>query len=112
MRRPTRNSWRETAAAVVEELFPSVEVADWDALLDLRGKLLLETDGKELIDEFLRCKQDLEQDHYLPFYRLRRILAAHLRLEGMPGLELRELLRRERLPRTFFRLESRLVETA
>lgn len=107
-----RNIWRITAAAVVEELFPVVSRANWDALLDLRGTLLTETDGKAVIDEFLRCKQELEADHYLPFYRLRRILSAHLRLEGMPGCELRELLRRKRLPQAFFLKESRLVEAA
>jgi hypothetical protein len=73
-------SWRWQAARVVEELFPATGPGEWDRLLELRQQLL---DGREwavVVDCFLRCRQRLEKDHYLPLYRLRRLLEGHLRL--------------------------------
>lgn len=90
---PLRATWRATAAAVVEELFPCTGHAAWDGLLDLRGKLLHGGSCEEVLEAFAACRRALEDDHYLPFYRLRRLLAGHLRLEGETGVTLESLLR-------------------
>ncbi len=74
--------WREQAARIVEELFPSTSVDVWDQLLDLRQYLLRGDDWNGALDSFLSCRERLEADHYLPFYRLRRLLTASLRLES------------------------------
>jgi hypothetical protein len=93
-------SWREQAARIVEELFPVTATDAWNALLDLRGQLLGGADWNHTLDLFLACRERLESDHYLPFYRLRRLLTASLRLEtGVDGVRgetssLGELLRR------------------
>lgn len=73
--------WRESAARIVEELFPVTPATRWDDLLDLRGLLLHGSDWSAVLDRFQICRHELEEDHYLPFYRLRRLLSAHLRLE-------------------------------
>jgi hypothetical protein len=86
-------TWRASAARVVEELFPRTGPAAWDGLLDLRGRLLHGGSCEEVLEEFAACRQHLEEDHYLPFYRLRRLLAAHLRLEGEHSVTLESLLR-------------------
>lgn len=93
-------SWRAQAARIVEELFRSTPAPEWDALLDLRGSLLHETDCNHMLDLFLACRERLEADHYLPFYRLRRLLTASLRLDtGFAGAadaaSLTELLHRK-----------------
>jgi hypothetical protein len=85
--------WRATAAAVVEELFPVSAQSAWDDLLDLRMKLLHERDWAEVLETFLTCRRQLEEDHYLPFYRLRRILVSHLQLEN-DGISLARLMRK------------------
>jgi hypothetical protein len=74
--------WREQAARIVEELFRATPADAWDALLDLRTALLSGSDWNRTLDLFLACRERLEADHYLPFYRLRRLLAASLRLEA------------------------------
>jgi hypothetical protein len=84
----------------VEELFQSTPAEHWDSLIDLRRRLLGGTDCAEILDAFFVCRRRLEADHYLPFYRLRNLLAASLRLEfgsEVEGVEirpLRELLQR------------------
>jgi hypothetical protein len=82
---PTRpaatRSWRRAAAAIVEELFPSTDPCEWNALLDLRTALLMGNDWSETLDLFLAARVRLEAANYLPFYRLRRLLAGSLRLE-------------------------------
>jgi hypothetical protein len=81
-------TWREQAARIVEELFPATPSAAWNDLLDLRGELLRGADWNRTLDLFLACRERLEADHYLPFYRLRRLLTASLRLEiGVQGTE-------------------------
>ncbi len=65
----------------MEELFSATPADTWNALLDLRGQLLSGTDWNHTLDLFLTCRERLEADHYLPFYRLRRLLTASLRLE-------------------------------
>lgn len=92
-------SWRHQAARIVEELFQVTPPGAWNDLLDLRQLLMHGTDWNRALDAFLGCRERLEADHYLPFYRLRRLLTASLRLEA--GAETRtecgslaELLRR------------------
>jgi hypothetical protein len=83
-----RRRWRIQAAAVIEELFARTAPAHWDMLLDLRGAILRGEDWESALDLFLRCKARMENDNYLPFYRLRRLLAASLRFEssGLNGV--------------------------
>ncbi len=78
--RETR-SWRRAAAAIVEELFLNTDPCEWNELLDLRTALLTGTDWSETLNLFLAVRVRLEAAHYLPFYRLRRLLASSLRLE-------------------------------
>jgi hypothetical protein len=90
---PAAPSWHEQAARIVEELFPATAPDAWNALLDLRGELLRGADWNLTLDLFLACRERLEADHYLPFYRLRRLLTASLRLEtGSETAPLAELL--------------------
>lgn len=78
--------WRVQAARIVEELFPDVATEQWNLLIDLRQGLLLGEKWEEVLDEFQLCRDALEEDHYLVFYRLRRMLESHLRLEvTVPG---------------------------
>jgi len=80
--------WRRDAARIVEELFHATPSSSWDSLLELRQLLLSGSDWARALDVFLSCREHLEADHYLPFYRLRRLLAASLRLEaGLSGLD-------------------------
>jgi hypothetical protein len=78
-------AWREQAARVVEELFPVTPADAWNGLLDLRGELLRGADWNHTLDLFLACRERLEADHYLPFYRLRRLLTASLQLDTGTG---------------------------
>ena len=68
-------------------------------LLDLREHLLRGDDWEETLDLFLACRQRLEAEHYLPFYRLRRLIANSLKLEAGTSraqvAPLREILRRK-----------------
>lgn len=75
-------SWRRDAARIVEELFSVTDSAHWDMLLDLRHHFLKGEDWNKTLDLFLECRRLLEADHYLPFYRLRRLLTGSLRLEA------------------------------
>ena len=77
-----RRRWRTQAAAVIEELFANTPPARWDMLLDLRSAILRGEDWEHALDLFLSCKARMEADNYLPFYRLRRLLAASLRFES------------------------------
>jgi hypothetical protein len=72
--------WRRQAARVVEELFAVTGPGEWDGLLELRRLVLTGGDWEEVLDFFLVCRERWERDHYLPFYRLRRLLEGHLRL--------------------------------
>ena len=94
-----QKSWRNDAARIVEDLFRCTPSNTWDMLLDLRKHLLEGDDWNEALDLFLSCRQRLEAEHYLPFYRLRRLLAESLRLEAGQGqahvTPLREVLRRK-----------------
>jgi hypothetical protein len=65
----------------------------------LRQHLLNGHDWNETLNLFLLCRERLEAEQYLPFYRLRRLLAESLRLEAScdhsPVVSLREVLRRK-----------------
>ncbi len=74
-------TWRQDALAIIERLFAETAPARWDDLLDLRGAILSGADWTRTLDLFQLCRDRLEADHYLPFYRLRRLLATSLRLE-------------------------------
>ncbi len=88
-----RKSWRQDAACIVEELFPVTPAACWDMLLDLRQNLLAGTDWNKTLDMFLACRERLEAEQYLPFYRLRRLLAESLHLEaGARPTSLKQIL--------------------
>ena len=82
---PVRKSWKQDAAAIVEELFRVTPANRWDMLLDLRQHLLAGQDWNQTLDIFLACREGLEAEHYLPFYRLRRLLTESLRLETGSG---------------------------
>ncbi len=73
--------WRQEAARIVEELLRSTNPDRWNVLLDLREQLLLGNDWEVTLDCFLRCREVLEADHYLPFYRLRKLISSSLELE-------------------------------
>lgn len=93
-------TWREDAARIVEGLFAGASAEVWDLLLDLREGLLRGHDWNRTLDLFLACRERLEADQYLPFYRLRRLLAGSLRLAVVCGADeaevasLTEVLRR------------------
>jgi hypothetical protein len=95
----TQKSWRSDAARIVEDLFRCTPTESWNMLLDLRGHLLEGDDWDETLDLFLASREKLEAEQYLPFYRLRRLLADSLRLEAGRSqahvAPLREVLRRK-----------------
>lgn len=98
----TKAHWRLQAAQIVAELFPVVGSEHWDDLLELHQGLLHGADWNKTLDLFLHCRQILEADNYVPFFRLRRLLDASLRLQatfqggsiGMKSLSLGKLLRK------------------
>ena len=95
----TQKSWRTDAARIVEDLFRCTPSEAWNMLLDLREHLLQGDDWEETLDLFLGCRERLEAEHYLPFYRLRRLVANSLTLEAGTSqahvAPLREILRRK-----------------
>ncbi len=92
-----KKSWRNDAAQIVEDLFRCTPTDTWNMLLDLREHLLDGDDWNETLDLFLSCRERMESEQYLPFYRLRRLLAESLRLEAGRNqahvASLREVLR-------------------
>ncbi len=62
------------AVRIVESLFRVTPATCWDLLLDLRQALLEGWDASRMQPLFQRCRRELEEDHYLLFYRLRRLL--------------------------------------
>jgi len=94
-------SWRRDAAAIVEDLFRQTPAAHWNLLLDLRENLLSGRDWNRTLDIFLACRERLEDAQYLPFYRLRRLLANSLELEAGSSRDqayvssLKQILRRK-----------------
>jgi hypothetical protein len=78
----SKKHWKNDAARIVEELFPVTDREYWDDLLELRSLLLTGENWGRALDVFLECRYRMEADHYLPFYRLRTLLAGALRLEA------------------------------
>ncbi len=98
--RGNKPGWRRAAAQIVEQLFEECPRDSWDELLDLWGLLLSGEDWEQALNLFLNCRSRLEADHYLPFYRLRILIAGSLRLESAGkcgGPDLMSLLRRKHL---------------
>lgn len=83
----SQKSWRHDAVRIVEELFPAAPTDHWNLLIDLRAGLLDGKDWGSTLDVFLACRERLEEEQYLPFYRLRRLLTESLRLEAGWGKE-------------------------
>ena len=77
--------WRIQAAQIVADLFPVTSTEVWNQLLDFRSELLHGKELEKLLNLFLECRHQLEADHYLPFYRLRRLLESSLRLDATFG---------------------------
>jgi len=117
--------WREQAASIVEELFALFSEEHWNDLLDLRQGLLEGQNWESVLDHFLLCRRKLEIEAYLPFYRLRNLLAASLTLEGavewegLPSAPLEILFRRRhrsvqdwkrQLEREWFELSADLCQ--
>lgn len=82
-----QKSWRQDAVRIVEELFAGTPKDSWNLLLDLRDGLKSGEKWDWTLDVFLCCRERLEAEHYLPFYRLRRLLTESLRLEAARGGE-------------------------
>ena len=74
--------WRRDAARLAAELLCVVSPAAADEVLDLRTALL---DGAvsahEVLKAFFAARNRLEKEHYLLFYRLRRVLEPALGLD-------------------------------
>lgn len=96
---PKSQSWRAGACKIVEELFPAVDPKHWDLLLDLRQGISLGIDWTNVLNVFQRCRQEMEVDAYLPFYRLRQLIAAGLQFHSgdaipkLPAAALENFLR-------------------
>ena len=82
------SGWRRDAARLAAELLCVVSPAAADEVLDLRSALL---DGRVtagvVLSAFLTARNRLEQEHYLLFYRLRRVLEPALGVEVSVGQE-------------------------
>ncbi len=78
---PATPHWRHDALAIIERLFATTDPRHWNDLLDLRSAIIQGTNWNRTLDLFLACRERLEADNYLPFYRLRRLLATSLHLE-------------------------------
>ena len=82
------SGWRRDAARLAAELLCVVSPAAADEVLDLRSALL---DGRvtagAVLSAFLTARNRLEQEHYLLFYRLRRVLEPALGVEVSVGSE-------------------------
>ncbi|MDB6072253.1 MAG: hypothetical protein JWL81_3424 [Verrucomicrobiales bacterium] len=80
---PTRRlaGWRMDAARLAAELLRSVSPKAADEVLDLRSALLEPgVTPAMLLRVFLAAKNRLEKEHYLLFFRLRRVLEPNLGL--------------------------------
>lgn len=79
--------WRRDAARLAAELLCQVSPGVADEVLDLRSALLDSGVGAEgVLKAFFSAKSRLESEHYLLFYRLRRVLEPALALNVLlPG---------------------------
>jgi len=77
---PARCQWR-CALEVIDELLcqrRAVSGAECDLLLDLRWKLRQRNDAEGALRLFCDLRRQMEQRHYLAFFRIRRWLENHL----------------------------------
>lgn len=79
---PVGPSWRSDAVRIIDELFPVTMTTTWNDLLDLRSALIEAKNWNRVLNLFLTCREKLELDHYLPFFRLRRLLSTSLKLQA------------------------------
>lgn len=74
--------WRRDAARLAAELLCVVSPEAADEMLDLRSALLDGTvSAQEVLKAFFAARNQLEKEHYLLFYRLRRVLEPALGVE-------------------------------
>lgn len=82
--------WRRDAARLAAELLCEVSPVAADEVLDLRSALLDGgVDAEGVLKAFFQARNRLESEHYLVFYRLRRVLepavALNVQLPGSPS---------------------------
>lgn len=74
--------WRADAARLAAQLLCEVTPAAADEVLDLRVTLLdPRASAQEVLAAFFAARNRLESEHYLLFYRLRRVLEPSFGLE-------------------------------
>lgn len=78
----------------MEEVLPFAPRDTLDAFLDLRAAVLSGHDWSAVLDLFLQLRVAVEPKFYLPFYRLRSLLAANLRFDSSGWETLQPDLRR------------------
>ncbi|MFY8215407.1 MAG: hypothetical protein ACOVMP_02255 [Chthoniobacterales bacterium] len=76
------HTWKGDAIQIIDALFPVCPTECWNDLLDLRVVMAEGERWDRVLNLFLVCRERLELDHYLPFFRLRRLLATSLQLEA------------------------------
>lgn len=83
------SGWRQDAARLAAELLREVSPHAADEVLDLRAALLdFRTGAKTMLEVFFAARARLESEHYLLFFRLRRVLEPALGLRvSVPGRE-------------------------
>lgn len=77
---PVSCHWR-CALDVIDELLgsgSSISGGEMDRLLDLRWQLRHRSDGESVLRIFCELRVQMEQRHYLAFFRIRRWLENHL----------------------------------
>ena len=80
------SGWRRDAARLAAELLCVVSPAAADEMLDLRSALLDGTvSAEQVLVAFFAARNRLETEHYLLFYRLRRVLEPALGIEVTRG---------------------------
>lgn len=100
----------------MEEILPHAKSTQVDILLDLRSMLLDEVTWENLLDTFLQARAVVEDDHYMPFFRLRQLLEYSLRLEmaiqpDTPHSDMiRDMLRRKFPTLASYRRELKRLE--
>jgi len=75
------SGWLSDAMQIVDDILSICGRSAWDDLLDLRLALAEGAEVTHIIDRFSRCRARHEENHYLPFFRLRRILSAQAGFE-------------------------------
>lgn len=80
------SGWRRDAARLAAELLCVVSPAAADEMLDLRSALLdSRVTAAAVLKTFFAARNQLEAEHYLLFYRLRRVLEPALAVDVSVG---------------------------